>query len=42
MHMVNIADPMAEIPRSFYTGETDITLMWSTGLNEWTLELANI
>jgi len=39
MHTVNIADPMAEIPRSSYTGETDITFMWNTGLKDWTFEL---
>ncbi|MEH3114486.1 hypothetical protein [Pedobacter terrae] len=38
-HTINIADPMGEIPRSFYTGETDISFIWSTGLGEWTLEL---
>lgn len=38
-HTVNVADPMAEIPPSFYTGKTDITFTWSAGLNEWTLDL---
>lgn len=33
-HTINIADPMAEVPRSFYTGDADITFMWSKGLLE--------